>query len=142
MALLSVEDQFRAAALANVTINGYLQGRLYLSGLPQNVPAYPAASYQRISTERNWVNAPGGQFSDFGWTRFQLDIFDNSDDEQTAAIAQAFIEMLRTFNACNSSANGGSNRVLQQIGPMRIAETQPPIFHTRMDLQLFFADNT
>ena len=88
------------------------------------------------------MNVPGGQFSDFGWCRFQLDLFDNADDEQTAAIAQAVIEMLRTFNAVNGTSTGGSNRVLQQIGPRRIADTQPPIFHTRMDLQIFFSDNT
>lgn len=142
MSLLSVEDQFRAAMLANATINGYLGGRVYLSGLPQNVPAYPAAAYQRISTQRNWVNGDTGQTSDMGWTRFQLDLFDDSDDEQTAAIAQAVVVMLRTFNAYSSGPRGGSNRVLQQMGPMRIADTQPPLFYTRMDLQIWFSDNT
>lgn len=142
MSLQSVEEQFRSYMLGDTRIAAQLSGRWYLEPLPQN-SAFPAVLLTRIATVRNWVRARGGQFSDMGWCRLQVDIYDNSgkDSAQTVSqLAQYVIERLRSFNAYNSG-NGGSNRVLnQQLRP--VPELQPPGYRAILDVKSFFSDNT
>lgn len=143
MALLSVEQQFRTAMLANAAVAAALPGGLYEVQLPQNVPTYPVGSFQRISTQRNWVNAQGGQFSDFGWVRFQVDLWSNTEtaDDDVSQAAQAIIVALRTFNAYSSASQGGSARVMNQRTHVE-PNTQPPMWREMLDIQIWFSDNT
>ncbi len=143
MSLLSVEQQFRTAMLANAAVAAALPGGLYEVQLPQQVALYPAGSFQRVSTQRNWVQSMLGQFSDFGWTRFQVDLWSNTEtaDDDVDQAALAIIQALRTFNAYSGGSAGGSNRVLNQRMQVE-PQTQPPMFRCILDVQIYFADNS
>ena len=142
MSLLTVEQQLRTYLLAQPAIAAALPGGLYHVQLPQSVPTYPAATYQRVSTQRNYVHGQNGQYSDMGWMRFQLDVWSNTETAATDVINAGLLIMqaVRTFNAYSQSGPG-SNRVLQervQVEP----DTQPPMFRYMMDIQVWFSDNT
>lgn len=143
MILLSVEQQFRQAMLNNGAVAAALPGGLYEVQLPQNVATYPAGSFQRVSTQRNWVQAQGGQYSDMGWTRFQIDLWSNTEtaDDDVDIAALAIIQALRTFNAYSGGSAGGSNRVLNQRMQVE-PQTQPPMFRCILDVQIWFSDNS
>lgn len=141
--MTTTEELFRTAMLANAGVSAALPGGLWHIQLPQNVPTFPAASFQRVSTTRSWVHAPGGQFSDSGWCRFQVDIWSNTEtsDSDVISAGLAITQALRTFNAYSTAQQGGSNRVLSEFCALE-PDTQPPMFRYTMDLQIWFSDNT
>lgn len=141
MSLLAVEQQLRTALLANASIAAAVGTRIYVEPLPQN-GRFPAMSMQRISTIYNYVHGDNGMFADFGWTRIQLDIWDNTAADSFQLVsqqAQYVRETLRTFKATNQSKS--ANRVMNlQIRPL--ADLQPIGYRAILDLKIYFADNT
>lgn len=142
MSLQTVEDMLTTALRTDPNIGPLVATRVYVEPLPQNV-ALPAITFQRISTIRNYVRTRGGQFADMGWARFQISIWDNSDAssyQRVSQLAQYLIQAMRTFNAYWSGV-AGSNRVLSQMVEP-VADLQPPGYRARLDLKIWFSDNT
>jgi hypothetical protein len=145
MALKTVEEIFHQAIAADSVLGPAFGGRIYLVQMPQLVPAYPAMTFQRISTQRIWVHAQSGvgKESSAGFTRFQVDIWSNTatGGNDVSGLAQALINFLQKFNAYSVYPQGGSNFVMNQ--QLRVEpQTQPPMFRAILDIQIFFSDNT
>ena len=144
MALTTVEEQLRTAMLADPNISPLLGTRWYIEPLPQN-SAFPAVTVVRVSTIRQAMrNGNSSQTADIGWTRLQIDVWDNTDAasaQRVSQIAQYIIDVLKTFSAYGQGARTltGSNRVLNQ--QLRaVPELQPPGYRAILDVKIWFTD--
>lgn len=146
MALITVEEQLRSAMLADPNIGPLLATRWYVEPLPQN-SLFPAVTVVRIATVRQPMRTSGSssQTADVGWTRLQIDVWDNTDANsgpRVSQIAQYIINVLANFSAYGAGATTlrGSNRVLnQQLRP--VPELQPPGYRAILDVKIWFADS-
>lgn len=144
MALTTVEELLRTAMLADSNISTALGTRWYIEPLPQNT-AFPAVTVVRVATVRQPMrNGNSSQTADVGWTRLQIDIWDNTDAasaQRVSQLAKNVIDVLKTFSAYGQGAVtlAGSNRVLnQQLRP--VPELQPPGYRAILDVKIWFAD--
>lgn len=144
MSLTTVEELLRSAMLADANLGPLLATRWYRDPLPQNVN-FPAVSVARVSTIRQPMRSGNSsQTADVGWTRLQIDIWDNTDAasaQRVSQIAQYIIDVLKTFSAYGQGTRTltGSNRVLnQQLRP--VPELQPPGYRAILDVKVWFTD--
>lgn len=138
----TLETQFRTALLNDATYEALVTGGTWLEQLPQNV-AYPNGRIQRITTVPLYVHATGAGTpqASFGTARLQFDA--RSDDPQNAgkitdAIAQAVLNVLRTFNATGVGSNAPS--FLRNRRAYVEPDTEPPIFVQILDIAVWYAD--
>jgi hypothetical protein len=146
VSLLTVEQQFEQAMIADATLKSLFGGtvRLYNIQMPQN-PTYPAAAFQRISTNRQYVHPQSqgaGKTAPFGWIRLQLTIWGDplnaSSQDQVQQIADAFRTAIHKFNPSPDAAGNGLFTERPGIEP----GTQPPLFKWIQDWQIYFVDAT
>lgn len=142
---MTLEENFRAALLADSAVAGYLAGRLYLEQLP-NGPTFPCAAYQRVSTvPQSYSHTPAAGQKLTQWARIQLTIW-AATGIVTSQIAQAVVNALNGFNLWEAlaspalSPNGFPNFLMNQR-MMIEPQTNPPLYKTILDLKIWFRDN-
>jgi hypothetical protein len=140
---VNLEQQFRAALLADPTYSGLVTGGTWLVQIPQN-PSYPCAAIQRVSTVPVYVQAAPGYAPQaaVGRARLQFSCWvQNTPDAGIISneIAQAVLGVTRSFSAFGSPPTGSPTFVLNRrmwIDP----QTQPPLFMQIMDILFWYQD--
>jgi len=114
---MSVESDFRAFLIADVTIVGLVSTRIYGHDLkPQNT-AFPAITLQRSDTEFT-MQQPTGQ-SGFQGVNFQVDSWAEEYDT-VHSVREAVIARCQNFNGTMGST--AVSRVYVTSGPVDVYE--------------------
>lgn len=137
MITVTVEAQLRAALLGTA-FGTAVGGRLWQVAIPAE-PVYPCASFQRISTKRQYSQSQST--SALGWCRFSFSIWDQgtSSLNSVAMIAEKLRDALQGFNATTQPQAQGPNFLINQHVEFE-PDPQPPVARCIADYQVWFAD--
>jgi hypothetical protein len=141
---MSVEKAFRAALLADAALTAYLGGQLFDIALPPGFRTFPAAVYQRITTQPVYaMDQSSAYWGKTGWVRFQVRLFDTDTDRLRETGGPAFKNALKTLNLGLDSGETGArqypNFVLNEQGG-RAGDPTPPVYWQLFDVRCFYRE--
>lgn len=143
--MATLEESFATALLANANLSALLSdggspaiSQLYYQRIAQNPvfstgPYNAAASFRRISTQRDYVHQG---YSGLSWARFQLEIV-SVDGATVIAAIQDVLAAVAQFNGALVNQGHAANFLLQQRD-CQYPDRQPPLYGQIVDVKIWF----